>query len=284
MGDLENKVAVITGGSRGLGLAMARELARLGAAVVLAARSEAYIQQAVAQITAEGGKAAGRSCDVSRREQVYALREYALQTFGRLDIWINNAGVSGPYGPTVEVSPLEFHKVVQTNILGVYHGSLAAMQHFQEQKSGKLVNLIGAGASSPTPYQSAYGSSKAWVKSFTMALAKETRGSGVSVFAFQPGMVTTDLLMDVQVVSGHEQRLKVFPKVIRVLARPPEEPARKLAWVVSSATDGKTAKIYGMPFFWHALRGLLGLLFHPKSVPEVKMTSLPAWTNRQTDL
>lgn len=281
MGTLDNKVAVITGGSRGIGLAIAHTLVSEGAAVVLAARSLETVQQAVAEISAQGGKASGIICDVSKLDQVYALREHALKTFGRLDIWINNAGVSGPYGPTLGLAPEDFHKVVQTNILGVYHGSRVAMQHFQNQRAGKLVNLVGAGASSPTPYQSAYGSSKAWVKSFTLALAKETRESGVGVFAFQPGMVLTDMLLNVHVISGHEHRLKVFPKVIRALARPPEAPAKKLAWVVSSATDGKTGKLYSTPFFFHALSGLLGLLFHPKSLPTVKLTSVPSQENQQ---
>ncbi len=280
MDSLINHVAVVTGASRGIGLAIAQTLAREGAAVVVSARSATAVEQVVNHITSQGGKVSGITCDVSKLEQMYALREHALQVFGRLDIWINNAGISGPYGPTMGVSPAEFHQVVQTNILGVYHGSRVAMQHFMEQHAGKLVNMIGAGASSPTPFQSAYGSSKAWVKSFTMALAKETRGSGVSVFAFQPGMVTTDLLMDIRVISGNEQRLNVFPKVIRVLARPPEEPAKQMTWVVSSATDGKTGKIYRMPFFLHALKGLLGLLFHPKDVPQVKMTSVASWEKR----
>jgi hypothetical protein len=96
------------------------------------------------------------------------------------------------------------------------------------------------------------------------------------VFAFQPGMVTTDMLLDVHVVSGYEARLRSFPKVISVLARPAELPARKMAWVVSSATDGKTAKIYHLPFFWHALSGLLKLLFRRGKLPEVKLTSVPS--------
>jgi NAD(P)-dependent dehydrogenase (short-subunit alcohol dehydrogenase family) len=124
--------------------------------------------------------------------------------------------------------------------MGVYYGSRAALALFLPQKSGKLINLLGRGYQGPVPYQNAYSASKAWGRSFTLALAKEYAGSGVSIFAFNPGMVVTDMLTRFDVIEGYEDKLKSFPTVVRVLGRQPDFPARKAVWAASSATDGKT--------------------------------------------
>jgi glucose 1-dehydrogenase len=257
MGMLDGKVAVITGGTRGLGLGIARAFAQAGAAVLVASRSQSAVDAAVEQITAEGGRASGRVVDVSDLEQVEALVDAACAQFGRLDIWVNNAGIAGPYGPTLACTPLAFTHVVQTNILGVYHGSRAAMKHFLAQRSGKLINLLGHGDKGPVPWQNAYASSKAWVRSFTKALAEETRDSGVGVYAFNPGMVLTDLLTDVEVIAGSEERLKSFPKVLRMWAKPVEVPVRKAVWIASTATDGKTGLVISLLSPWALLQGAL---------------------------
>jgi glucose 1-dehydrogenase len=261
MSDQNNKVAVVTGGTRGLGLAIAQELARSGYAVVVASRSQQAVDAAVAQITSAGGRAAGLAVDVSSLPEQQALAAKAVATFDRLDVWVNNAGTAGPYGPTLALDPAAFEQVVRTNILGVYYGSVAAMRIFQAQGSGKLINLVGRGYNGPVPWQNAYGSSKSWVRSFTLALAEETRASGVGVFAFNPGMVLTDLLTHVDVVAGSEGQLKSFDRVVRMWARPPEIPARKVAWIASPATDGQTGKLYSLFNAFDALRGLLADTF-----------------------
>jgi NAD(P)-dependent dehydrogenase (short-subunit alcohol dehydrogenase family) len=247
--ELAGKVAVITGGSRGLGYAIAEAFAAAGAAVVVAARSQAAVEQAAHTLEAQGYRAAGNVVDVGRREQVEALADYAVNAFGRFDVWVNNAGTAGPYGPTLEAAPALFEQVVNTNILGTYYGSRAAMRHFLDRGSGKLINLLGHGWKGPVPWQNAYSASKAWVRSFTLALAeevKESQESGVGVFAFNPGMVLTDLLTDVEVIEGSEERLRRFPTVVRMWAKPPEVAAAKAVWIASSATDGKTGEIYNI--------------------------------------
>ena len=240
MGLLENKVAVITGGTRGLGLAMARAFVGEGASVVIASRSAEAITKTVDMLCAGGSQVSGLACDVSDMAPVQALADHALKTFGRFDIWVNNAGISPAYGPTVLVQPEEFVKATHTNILGTYYGSVVALRYLMPKRSGKLINLIGAGARDPAPMQNAYGSSKAWIRNFTLALAKEYKDSGVGIFAFSPGMMTTDLILNVEVVAGYEHLLQSFPTVIRVLGKPPEVAARKAVWLASSATDGRT--------------------------------------------
>jgi len=257
MGNLDRKVAVITGGTRGLGLGIARALAQAGAAVVVASRSQKSVDQTVQSIRAEGGQAGGLAVDVARLEQMEGLANHAISQFGRLDIWVNNAGTAGPYGPTVGFTPQDFYQVVQTNILGVFHGSRTAMQQFLAQRSGKLINVLGQGYNRPAPWQNAYGASKVWVRSFTLALADETKASGVGVFAFNPGLVLTDLLTHVDVIAGSEERLKIFPTIVRMWAKPPELPAKKVVWLASPETDGKTGLIISLTSPWGMLRGAL---------------------------
>ncbi len=237
---LTGKVAVITGGTRGLGVAIARAYAKEGAAVVVASRTQSSVDRAVDGLRADGARAAGIVCDVGDVGQVHALAQHAVDRFGRLDIWVNNAGLSAPYGPTLEVPPEQFLRVIQTNILGTYYGSLVAMQHFVAQGSGKLINLLGRGDKQPTANQNGYASSKAWIRSFTLALAQEYKKTNVGVYAFNPGLVLTELLSDLEVIAGHEEEVQPLKFVMRLWANPPEIPAQKAVWLASSATDGRT--------------------------------------------
>ncbi len=240
MSILKDKVAVITGGSRGLGLGIAEAFAREGAAVVIASRSKKSVDAAVQSIQSRGYRATGLPCDVGNLAQVEALAAHAVATFGRLDIWVNNAGLSAPYGPTAHLPSSEFQATVNTNIIGVYNGSVTALRHFVAQRSGKLINLLGRGDNQPVPYQNAYASSKTWVRSFTAALAKEYADSGVGIYAFNPGLVTTEMLSQVSAVQGYEAKLAPLTKVVAVLGNPPEVPAERALWIASSATDGRT--------------------------------------------
>jgi NAD(P)-dependent dehydrogenase (short-subunit alcohol dehydrogenase family) len=237
---LNEKVAVITGSSRGLGFVIAQAYAQEGAAVVIASRSAASVEKAVASIQSQGGNVSGIACDVADLDQVRTLAEHAIAKFGTLDIWINNAGLSCPYGPTILIPPDRVTELMHTNIFGVYNGSLVAMQHFVLQKSGKLINLLGRGSKRSVPMQNAYSSSKAWVRHFTLALAEENSGSGVGVYLFNPGLVQTDMMQNLDFVQGYESNLNIFKTVAKLWSTSPEIPARKAVWLASSATDSRT--------------------------------------------
>jgi glucose 1-dehydrogenase len=246
---LEGQVAVITGATRGLGLAIARAFGHAGAAVVVSARSAAAVEEAITQLQGEGIRASGQLCDVGNLGQVQSLAAHALDKWGRLDIWVNNAGTAGVSGPTAHIAPDEFVRVVQTNILGVFHGSWAALQHMVPQGRGKIINMLGMGDRRPAPLQNAYGSSKAWVRAFTLALAQEYKDSGVGIFALQPGLMHTDLMYEVEVVEGYAERLKVLETIMRMWANPPAVPAQRALWLASAATDGRTGlevRVLGM--------------------------------------
>lgn len=280
MGILDGKVAVITGSTRGIGLAIAEAYAREGAAVVVSSRSQAAVDETVKQLREAGNKVVGRVCDVSQQEQVSALSDFAVQNFGKVDVWFNNAGLETAYGPTMSYSAEDFTKVVQTNILGVYYGSRAALQRFLPLNSGKLINMVGKGYKGPEPYQNAYAASKAWVYSFTRSLAQEYADSGVGIFSFSPGLVITDMLTRIDVIEGHEHRLKIFPTVVRVLGRKPDYPARKAVWAASSATDGKSGLLINSFSYRLALGGAVREVIRrvtrqPAETQEIHMRSVP---------
>lgn len=233
---------------RGLGYAIAQAYVAAGATVVVAGRSQSTLDKAVGGLLNGGGRASGLAVDVSSHEQVETLAEHAVRTFGRIDIWVNNAGIGAPFGPVIQVPPDAFVQVVNTNILGTYYGSHAALRRFVAQGFGKLINLVGRGADGkPVPFQTAYTTSKVWVRTFTLALAEETKQAGtagIGIYAFNPGMVLTDMLTDIDVIEGSEEKLSSFPTIVRMWGKPAEVPAAKAVWIASSATDGKTGELY----------------------------------------
>ena len=282
MGILQDKVIVITGSSRGLGLAVARAAAAEGAKIVLSSRTAEAVAAAVAGLRAEGREASGVTCDVSDLAQVEALAEHAVRTFGRFDVWINNAGYAPPFGPTMHIAPSAFMAAVRTNIIGTYNGSLVALRTFLPEGRGKLINILGRGSDGkPVDMQNGYAASKAWERSFTLSLAKEYKTTGVGIYAINPGMMSTDFLTDLQAVSGYEKRLNAMPTIIRMWAMPPEAPARKVVWLASSATDGKTGLSLSEMGPGKMLGGALAegwrrLLRRPAPPLEMKIAVVPA--------
>jgi NAD(P)-dependent dehydrogenase (short-subunit alcohol dehydrogenase family) len=253
---LEGKTAIITGSSRGLGFAIAKAFAEQGACVVLAARTEKTLNNSVTALRSQGYKAEGFVCDTTKLEDVERLAQKAVSAFGRLDIWVNNAGISAPYGLTMSVSPEWIEKVVNTNIMGVYYGSYVAMQQFLAQGSGKLINLLGRGDSGPMPYQNAYASSKTWVKNFTKALAREYAGTGVEVMAINPGLVITEMLTQVDAIDGFQEKVLPLNTVIRFWGNMPEVPAKKVVWMASSATDRRNGLMVHFMSFGRMMAGI----------------------------
>jgi NAD(P)-dependent dehydrogenase (short-subunit alcohol dehydrogenase family) len=236
---LKDKVAVITGGSRGLGLAIAQTYSRAGANVVIASRSSRSVDLAVDSLRAAGYNAVGFACDVADMAQMETLAELAIQTYGRIDIWVNNAGLSAPYGPTAHIPNADFINVINTNITGTYNGSVVAMRYFIAQKSGKLINLLGRGDHGSISLQNAYSSSKVWVRNFTKTLANEYKNSGVDIMGFNPGLVKTDMLSNVHAVKGYEEKMNPLRYVAMLWGNDADVPAEKALWLASSATDGK---------------------------------------------
>lgn len=189
---LDQQVIVITGASSGIGLATAEAAAAQGAKLVLASRSEQTLEDIVQKIQQRGGEAIHVVADVGDRAQLEQVAEAAVDRFGQIDTWINNAGVS-IYGRLHEVSERDNHRLFETNFWGVVNGSLAALPHLKRQ-GGALINVGSEVSEAVVPLQGMYTASKHAVKGFTDALRveiEEVDELPVSVTLIQPTAVNT---------------------------------------------------------------------------------------------
>ncbi|MFO0667542.1 MAG: SDR family oxidoreductase [Polyangiaceae bacterium] len=194
-----SKSVVITGSTRGLGLAMAGSFLARGCAVTLSGRDEGALDAARTALgEKDADRVSGLSGDVSSEADIRALWKHAIQRFGRVDIWINNAGTTNPQVPFIRQSTRTLASVVETNLMGTMLGSHVALTAMLEQGFGALYNMEGFGSDgSRQPGMSTYGATKAAVRYLTKSLADECKGTPVIVGALSPGVVVTDLLLRV---------------------------------------------------------------------------------------
>ena len=233
--ELKNKIIIITGSTRGFGLATAQACLAAGATVVITGRSQEVVDRVLNELQAPG-RTAGFVVDVRDEAQVHHLAEQVIQKFGHFDIWINNAGYSSAAGMVLDMNPREALDMFMSNDLGAMHGAQAAMKHFLARKAGLLVNIYGNGSFlRPATPTAMYGTTKAWLTSFTRSLANENKGSGVQILGFSPGMMTTDMLTSPRVIGEKAQeQMKNFGFVLRFLGKPAEEAAAQLVKAISS--------------------------------------------------
>ncbi|CAM3682866.1 SDR family NAD(P)-dependent oxidoreductase [Bordetella flabilis] len=211
-GDREHiagKTFVVTGASSGFGRGVALELAARGANVVLAARRVEVLDEVAAQVRQRGGVPLVVRTDVGEARDVLALADATVARFGRIDVWINNAGVAA-LGRFEDI-PLEDHaRLIQTNVMGVIHGSYVAMRRFRAQGSGTLVNVASMESVVPLAYHASYSASKAAVWSLGRALNEEIRLSGqrdIHVASVLPWAADTPVLQHAANYTGREPRL-----------------------------------------------------------------------------
>jgi len=257
---LKDKVVVITGSTRGFGYVAARELLKAGASVVISGRSQDALDQAVKSLSGFGN-VAGWTCDVRTEDQVYELARQTIGKFGRIDVWINNAGYSAGGGITLDIHPEKVMDMFLSNDMGTFYGTQAALHFMLERKDGTLVNIYGAGsngkAASP---MGMYATTKAWITSFTRTLAKEMKGTGVKIIAFSPGMMLTDMLANPAVIGERgKERMKNYSFVLRFLAKPPELAAKVL--VKAIATNNREFTEIHVMKPWTPMLGLLRVLW-----------------------
>lgn len=189
------KTIVITGSTQGIGLALAQELLKRGQKVVISGRNSAALNQALQALKPYSPHVAGALCNVIQPQDHEQLFEFAQKTFGRVDIWVNNAGVAHPQEKVWALSPETLKNVVETNVLGTLYGTRAAARAMLAQGGGWIYNLEGFGANGrPRVGISVYGMTKAAVAFLNKSLIQELKNTPVKVAAIQPGMVITNMI------------------------------------------------------------------------------------------
>ncbi len=230
MQELAGKTAIVTGASRGIGAATARELASHGVAVLLAARSIDAGERIAQEIREAGGAAKAVTCDVSQYAEVAALVENCQRRFGRLDILVNNAGLIEPIARIADSDPVQWGRIADINYKGVYHGLRAAIPVMEAQGSGVIVNLSSGAATSALEGWSHYCSTKAAVLSLTRCADKEYRDKGIRVVGLSPGTVATDMQAAIK-ASG----INPVSRLEHSAHIQPEWAARAVAWLCTDA-------------------------------------------------
>lgn len=239
MSQLSERVAIVTGASRGIGRAIALELASRGAAVVVNYNSSpAAAEEVVRLVTGSGGQAISIQADVAAEEQVDALFKKTIEAFGKVDILVNNAGTTRD-NLIIRMKPEDFDTVIETNLKSAWMCSKAAIGAMMRKRYGRIVNISSVSGVIGQAGQTNYSASKAGLIGLTKALAREYANRGITVNAVAPGFVLTDLTKDLP-----EDLVKQLNGVIP-LGRwgTPEEIARATAFFVSDDAAYVTGQV-----------------------------------------
>lgn len=211
--DLRNAVVIITGASSGIGAATAREIARQGARVVLAARRAQELQTLADEITAQGGQALAVAADVTDSESIERLVRTTIDTYGRIDVLINNAGINKGY-PLADVPERELEQIIDVNLTGPARVTRAVIPHMQQQRSGIIMNVGSIAGEVAT--NSLYSATKFGIRGLTDALRRELRADNIKLVLIAPGFIRTPLTTGVKLpMPGPEAVALAIARAIR---------------------------------------------------------------------
>ncbi len=242
---LKDKVAIVTGGGRGIGKSIALAFAKEGANLVLVSRTLPEIDATASEVKALKRRTLPIKADVSSWEDAARIAELTIQEFGRIDILVNNAGIQGPIGLLVENDVTRWLETIRVNLIGTFHCSRAVLPSMMERCQGKIINLSGGGATSPRPCFSAYAASKAAVVHLTETLAEEVKGFNIQVNAIAPGAVNTKMLNEVLAAgeAAGERALAEARHQKETGGTPPEKAAALAVFLASNESNGLTGRL-----------------------------------------
>jgi len=238
---LKNKVAVVTGGARGIGKAVSLLFAKEGAKLSIISRTEPQLESVKKEIEFSGGEVFVFRGDISEGDTVKKFAAGTIKKFGSIDILINNAGILGPVGPLFENDTDEWIKAVEINLIGTFLMAREVLPRMIKNKRGKIVNFSGGGAVSPRPNFTAYGSSKAAIVRLTETLAEELKDYNIQVNAIAPGLVKTKIVEQML-----EKKEKMSEKELELIKKGGVSPllASSLALFLSCGdSDGLTGRL-----------------------------------------
>ncbi|MFY9691174.1 MAG: SDR family NAD(P)-dependent oxidoreductase [Candidatus Acidiferrales bacterium] len=249
---LEGKTAIVTGGGRGIGRAIARKLASEGAAVIVASRSAKEIGSVAAEIQKAGGRAKAVVADVSKEAECEKIVRAAREAFGAIHILVNNAGILGPVAPAESTTPEQWDEVIAINLTSAFLMSRLVVPEMYQRGSGAIVNISSVAAKNAFPMNSAYAAAKAGLLGLTRTLAAEGARKGVRVNAIGPGPTETNMWQD---LAGHlgPGAAHVADGILQGRLQNTEEIAAAALFLVSdqaSAITGQTLNVDGGMAFY----------------------------------
>jgi 3-oxoacyl-[acyl-carrier protein] reductase len=242
---VDGRVAVVTGGSRGIGRATALALAARGADVAILSRSLEASEATVAHVRALGRRALGGGGDVADWGDVQRLVRDVLERLGPIDILINNAGSGGGHGYVWDLEPVVFRETLMTNVLGPFHFMKAVLPIMVERKHGVVVNISSGNVRNPGPARSMYGTTKSGLDYLSRSASAEAAPPGVRVYSFYPGPTDTDMQTHLRTDPRlpPEVRQQMQARLAEGRLFRPEQPAEGIAWLASPAGAAWTEPI-----------------------------------------
>jgi NAD(P)-dependent dehydrogenase (short-subunit alcohol dehydrogenase family) len=235
---LLDQVAIVTGGGRGIGRAIAIMFAAEGARVAVTARTQSQIDESAALITDAGGKAIAVAGDIANPASVAAMAAEVSQQFGPVDVLVNNAAHNSSAARLWEADPDDWWRGVEVNLRGPFLAIRAVLPSMIERKSGHIINISSRSAGIPAPGRSEYASSKAALVRLTDTLAAELADSGISVFAVHPGRVPTEASRRFESSPAGQRWFAEAGAVLQALEAPPERCAELCVLLASGRADG----------------------------------------------
>ncbi len=239
MGRLDNKVAIVTGAGRGLGKGIAMQLALEGAKVVAADMAPA--DKTVAEIEAAGGTASAYSVNVAKQEEVQALVDYAVKTYGTLDIMVNNAGINRD-GMLHKMPVENWDTVIAVDLTGTFYGTQEAIKYMRPKESGRIIN-ISSGSWLGNIGQANYAAAKAGVVGLTKTAARENAKKGITCNVICPGFIETDMTVKLKEVNGGAAWESMVSRVPMGYAGQPSDVGKLVAFLASEDAAYITAEV-----------------------------------------
>ena len=226
---VECKVIIITGASSGFGKLTAKRAAEMGGKIVLAARSEEKLKETVAEIKAAGGEASYIVTDVAKKDDVFAMAKFAVDTYGRIDVLVNNAGITKD-NLILKMKESDFDEVLGVNLKGAFNMIKSVYSHMAKRKSGRIINISSVSALLGTAGQANYVSSKAGLIGLTKTAARELGARGITCNAIAPGYIETDMTASLKEELKREYLEKIPAKRFGWTILPPQSCFWRLIW------------------------------------------------------